>query len=91
MSVHQMGATPDRPLGEQVKAILDDAPDGHRFGVPESVVWNGVPAVQVRSPRGAVIAARKDDQLWMVVAVGDDAKVLLDQALPGVSIDDVKS
>ena len=90
VSIHQAGATPDRPLGEQVKAILDGALGGRRCGAPEPVLWNGAPAVKVRSPRGAVIAARKDDQLWMVIAIGDDASSLLDQALPGVSIDDVK-
>ena len=90
VSVHQTTATSDRPLAEQVEAVLADVPGGDRFGAPKAAVWDGAPAIKIRSPDAAMIAARKDDQLWMVFALGADAQALLDHALPGISIADLK-
>ncbi len=90
VSIHQTTAASDRPLDQQVRAVLADVPGGDRFSAPEAAVWGGAPAVRARSPGGAMIAARKDDQLWMVFAIGADAQALLDQVLPGIAIADLK-
>ena len=90
VSIHQTTATSDRPLAEQVKAVLADVPGGERFGAPQAAVWDGAQAVRSRSPDAAMIAARKDDQLWMVFALGANAQALLDQALRGIWIADLK-
>jgi len=90
VSVHQITAAPDQPLAEQVKAVLAGAPGGDRFGAPETAAWQGHPAVRVRSPGATVIAAMRDDQLWMVVAIGPGSGALLDRALEGIAIDDLK-
>jgi transglutaminase-like putative cysteine protease len=90
VSVHQVTAITGQPLAGQVMTVLSGVPGGARFGPPEPVVWDGKPAVRVSSPGSTTIAAMKGDQLWMVIAVGPNSGALLDQALPGVSIADLK-
>ena len=90
ISVHQLTASPDRTLADQVKSVLADVPGGDRYGAPQAVTWEGHPAVRVSSPDGAAIAAMKDDQLWMVFAVGPGPQELLDRALPGISLADLR-
>lgn len=90
VSVHQLTATPDRTLEDQVKSVLVNVPGGDRYGAPQAVTWEGHPAVRISSPDGSAIAAMKDDQLWMVFAIGPASQDLLDRALPGISIADLK-
>lgn len=89
VSVSQALAAPDQPLADQVKAVLSGAPGGGGYGAVEPTAWAGQPAVKARSRGSEVIAAMKDDQLWMVIAIGPDPGALLDMALPGVAIADL--
>jgi hypothetical protein len=86
--IHQVLSSPDLPLADQVKQIFEDAPSGSTPRQIESTTWNGTPAIRFVTANGAGIAARKDDQLWIVRASGPQARALLDQALPGISIAD---
>ncbi len=90
VSVRLLTASPDRTVEEQVKSVLADVPGGDRYGAPQAVTWDGRAAVRISSQDGSAIAAMKDDQLWMVFAIGPGSQDLLDRALPGISIADLK-
>ena len=90
VSIHLVTTSPDVSLAEQVRGVLKNVPDAPT-GPLETTRWMGAQAVQLRSPKMAMIAAEKDDQLWMAFASGPDAPAQLGRALPGISIDDLKA
>ena len=87
-AIRLSAADPDMPLADEAGAVLPDILGGAPTGAPESVEWNGAPAVRFTHADRAVIAVRKDDELWIVSTSGPKAGALLDRILKGIVIDD---
>jgi hypothetical protein len=89
VAIHQDRAEPGAALASEVSDLFEQAPGGARPRL-EPAVWNGAPAVRLEVGKLSGIAAKKDDQLWIVTASGPDRRALLDRALAGIAIDDLK-
>lgn len=90
ISIRQDTGASDTPLADRLRYLLGQAGAGVQPDDLRPAMWNSVPAVRLDTPDMALIAAQKDDQLWVVSASGREARVLLDKALPGIVIDDLK-
>jgi hypothetical protein len=89
VSVRLFTSNPTLALMTEVRALVKSRPYSGSSITFRAATWGEGPAVEFHGPGEAGVAARSDDQLWMVVANGADADRLLERLLPGIAIHDL--